>query len=118
MKKISIKNSGNKGRGVFANEDIAQVTIIEKCDIIKFNESDAENIIETVLGQYWFAWEDEFYKGIICLGNGALYNLSKIHQNCSYFRKKDRMFFYSIKEIKKGEEILIDYGTNPQFSEE
>ena len=53
-----------------------------------------------------------------CLGNGSLYNHSIVNQNCSYFRKKNKMYFYSTKDIKKGDEILIDYGTNPHFSEE
>ncbi len=118
MKQLKVIMTEKKGRGVFANEDIAQNSIIEKCETIKFSESDAELINETVLGNYWFGWEDDHYKGIICLGYGSLYNHSKVHQNCSYFRRKDKMYFYAIKDIRKGEEILIDYGTNPHFSEE
>lgn len=117
-RKLVVKMTEKKGRGVFAKEDIPKDSVVERCEIIKFNEEDAEKINETILGHYWFGWEDEYYKGILCLGNGSLYNHSLKFQNCTYFRNKDKMIFVSIKDIKKGDEILIDYGTNPQFSEE
>jgi hypothetical protein len=119
MALIEIKLTEKKGRGVFATKNIKKHRLIEKCEIIKFTEPDSDKISNTVLGEYWFAWEEEekFFVGVICLGYGSLYNHSIRYQNAVYYKKNDCICFYAIKDIKKGEEILIDYGTNPQFSE-
>jgi SET domain-containing protein len=63
------------------------------------------------LGNYVFVWEDN--KFAVALGYGSLYNHS-YEPNAKYIRKKDKILFQAIKDIKSGEEITINYNGNPK----
>lgn len=105
MKKLKIKKDKLKGRGVYADEDIPAHAIIEVCELLIVDESEIGNH----LSRYVF-----HYKGhlnAIGLGNGSLYNHSHEPNVTNYFDfKKEQLVFESLRKIKKGEELLINYG--------
>ena len=95
-------------RGIFATEKIKKGQLIESCPIILFTKKEDYLIDETILGNYVYEWNKLF--DCLVLGYGSLFNHS-YSPNAVYKRdyKKQRMNYYAISEIKKGEEILINY---------
>ena len=111
--KIIVKKSKLHERGVFAARYINKKEIIEVCDLILLEESELHHLNKTILGNYTFSWRNKY--GALALGNGSLYNHS-YEPNAKYIQeyKENKLKFVAIKDIKKGEEILVNYNGNPE----
>ncbi|NCC71696.1 SET domain-containing protein-lysine N-methyltransferase [bacterium] len=109
---IEIKKSKIHNRGVFSSIDIKENEIIEICPIILLNENDTKIIDDTHLYNYYFAWENK--QSAICLAYGSLYNHS-YQANAKYIKdfSNNTIIFIAIKNIKKNEEITVNYNGDP-----
>ncbi len=98
------------GRGVFASCDLTPNEIIEICPVVEIPENQLGWLRKTELFNYFFKWGRDLKKGAICLGFGSLYNHSYT-PNATYIKnfKQKQIEFVTIKEIKKGEEITVNY---------
>lgn len=113
-----VANRGRGGRGVFATEDIAKGQIIETVPMIVMPREqvfpkgcDKDTKALSRISWYVFEWFPE--KGVpqtgLALGYGSLYNHS-YSANAEYIHAgKDFMHFRAVKNIKKGEEIFVNY---------
>jgi len=102
---VKVGVSPGRGRGVFANFDIDQDTTIEICPALILDNKE----VAGVLSDYAFNWTEG--KSAIALSYGSLYNHRSKNPNADFQcdLKDDRIVFYSLKDIKAGEEIFIDY---------
>ncbi|MGD1003077.1 MAG: SET domain-containing protein [Minisyncoccia bacterium] len=100
----------NGGRGVFANEDIAKGEIIERCPVVVVKEEETSLLRKSELINYYFIWGEDKKAVAICLGFGSLYNHS-YEPNATYEKliDDDMIKFIAIKDIKKNEEITVNY---------
>lgn len=114
--KIEFKKSRLHGKGIFALTDIQENEIIEICPIIILNERDTKKIDETHLYNYYFSWKEN--GSSISLGYGSLYNHS-YEPNAKYEKDflDNTLIFKSIKAIKKGDEIFVNYNGDPNNKE-
>lgn len=116
MTRIEFRKSKLHGNGVFATTEIKKDETIEICPVITLNKKETKIIDQTFLYNYYFGWS----KGgsAIALGYGSLYNHA-YHPNAQY--KKDFLnrviVFTSIKDIKKSEEITVNYNGDPLSQE-
>lgn len=110
--KTEVRNSDIHGIGVFCVNDISKDEIIETCQLIILNEKDTKIIDDTFLYNYYFSWENN--ASAICLGDGSLYNHS-IKPNSNYIKDFSNgvIRFVALKDIKSGEEILVNYNGTP-----
>ncbi len=110
--KITVKKSKLHQRGVFALKDITKGEILEICPVIILDKKDTKIIDPTELYNYYFSWKDE--GGGLALGYGSIYNHS-YQPNARYKTKypSKQIIFTAIKNIKQGEEILVNYNGNP-----
>ena len=97
------------GRGVFARVAIKKGEIIESCPVIeipKYDTSSRESILVTYI--YYLGKNKE--RPMLALGFGSIYNHS-YQPNAQYKeRYKEKVIDYiAIKEIKKDEEITVNY---------
>jgi len=103
--KCIIKKDPVKGRGVYAGEAIKAGRIIEVSHLLIVDQDE----IGEELSRFVF-----HYKGrmnAIGLGNGSLYNHSDKPNVTNYFDfDNQQLIFEAIRDIKKGEELLINYG--------
>jgi len=106
---LTIKETEDKGRGVFSTADIPESNIIEVCPLIIIPKSELENLDKTKLYDYYFVW-DEDGSAAIALGYGSLYNHSDTPNAEFSFQKANKsLIVKSISEIKIDEEITVDY---------
>jgi len=98
------------GRGIFTSRDILAGEVIEICPIIEIPTSEIELLKKTLLINYYFVWGKAEEKRAICLGFGSLYNHA-YEPNATYMKhlESETIHFNAIKDIKKDEEITVNY---------
>ncbi len=98
------------GLGVFAGKRIRKGTIIERCPVLPLTRSEERKVQSISLRDYIFAWGKRPCLSCIVLGWGSLYNHSDV-PNATYYQmmKRHQIKFVALRDIKKGEQIFIDY---------
>ncbi len=119
--KIAWKDTGTeKGRGVFALEDIAAGTIIEVCPVIPVAASDIPDSGGAPDG-YLLDWDADEEGAEHCMPMGyiMMYNHSR-HANVTLENDYEAMTITTTatRDIKAGEEILWNYDCDIWFDEE
>lgn len=107
---LFIDDTSQKGRGVFTNERIPANTVVEIAPVIVMKKTDREHIDKTLLHDYIFEWGKEKDKCAMALGLIPIYNHS-YKSNCEYYMDfdDDLMMIKTVRTIKKGEELTINY---------
>lgn len=118
-KNVIVKKIGkHKGRGVFALRDFRVGEIIESCPVLVFDTKGRKNLEKTQLSHYIYPWRSTRGAALV-LGFGSLYNHS-FSPNADWkqnFRTKS-MVYRTIKSIKKGQEITVNYNGEPDDKSE
>lgn len=111
---LVIAPSPNRGRGVFTTKNIAQGTIVEISPVIELSAKERKQIEGTRLYHYIFEWGKTKRKAAVALGYISMYNHS-FQPNCEYEMDYESltMTVRTIKQIKKGEELLFSYNGDP-----
>jgi SET domain-containing protein len=106
--KTSPLSDGEFNRGVFATVDIAKGELIHEAPVISYPNEEHVHIEKTLLADY--AFEYGINHTAILLGYGMLFNHSYTPNATYDINFKNHTFdFYAYKDIKAGEEILINY---------
>jgi len=107
---IYFAESPAHGRGIFTSEDIEEGSLLEICPVIHIPHDQVKIIHGTVLHDYYYLWGEEQEEAVIVLGYGSVYNHA-ITPNAYYVidYKNKTMDFLSLRDIKAGEEITINY---------
>jgi hypothetical protein len=113
QKTIEVRRTKSKGRGVFALKDFKKGEIIEKCPIINITPEERKHCEKTILNFYIYPWRST-RSGSVVLGYGSIYNHS-FNPNADWKQnfKEENMIYRALKEIKKEEEILVNYNGEP-----
>jgi SET domain-containing protein len=100
----------NAGRGVYAKRNIKIGEVIEECPVIEIPKHDTASLEESILVTYFFFSGKNKEKISIALGFGSIYNHT-YNPNAKYeIKSKNNMInFTAIKNIKKDDEITINY---------
>ncbi|MGE1198566.1 SET domain-containing protein [Priestia megaterium] len=115
MTSIYVKDTQKYGRGIYALRDIKKGELIEVSPIILSPQKDWEHLEKTVLSHYCFQWGINFTDTAIALGYGSLFNHSYT-PNAIYYYDEDNLSieFYAETDIKKDEEITVNYNGDPK----
>jgi uncharacterized protein len=107
---LQIKNTKNKGRGVFTNQEIAEDTILEVAPVIVMSNQDRIHLDKTLLHDYIFEWGHDTNLCCMALGYIPIYNHS-YKSNCIYIMdyETNTIVIKSITTIKKNQELTINY---------
>jgi len=134
---LEIRESTIKGAGygVFATEDIGKNTLIERCNIIKFDRwllklYRDERLSRHLLADYIFKWPGG-HEVALALGYGSMYNHGNepnvLWRYCTpdtslhddglhvYDSKLEALEFWTKKAVKSGEELVTNYGRTSEF---
>lgn len=106
---IEVKLVPDKGYGCFARCDIDKDFLVEKSATLLIPKAIFVSSASEILSNYVFAYDDD--NVVLALGMGSLFNHSE-HPNVSYevTRSDQCIYFISLRPIKAGEELTIDYG--------
>ena len=112
-KTIIVKNTPKKGRGVFALKDFKEGEIVESCPVINITPKERKALEKTIFNYYIYPWRST-RSGSLALGYGSIYNHS-FSPNTDWKQnfKTNSMVYRAIKQIKKGEEITVNYNGEP-----
>lgn len=103
------------GRGVFTEQAIKANTVIEISPVIVMSPKDRKLIDETALHNYIFEWGNDCKECCMALGYVPLYNHS-YQSNCEYEMdyKKALITIRTVKPVKAGEQLFINYNGEPK----
>ncbi|RHW39065.1 SET domain-containing protein [Neobacillus notoginsengisoli] len=106
--KTSPLSDGEFNRGVFATCDIKKGQLLHEAPVISYPNDQHPHIEKTLLADYAFEYGKNHTAFV--LGYGMLFNHS-YEPNATYEINFDNhtFDFYAYKDIKAGEEILINY---------
>jgi SET domain-containing protein len=112
---IIVKDTQEKGRGVFATEEIRAGDLIESTEIIVVPSEQRNSLDTTVLYNYYFSWGTDGTEAALALGLGSLYNHSYA-PNAHYVKDLEgrKIDFIAIQNIAAGEEITVNYNGDPK----
>ena len=107
---LFIKETREKGRGIFTDAAIPEGAIIEVAPVIVMPGKDRVHLDQTLLHDYIFEWGADKSQCCMALGMVPVYNHS-YESNCEYFMDydEDTITVKAVRDIKSGEEITINY---------
>jgi len=110
---VEVKKTRDKGLGVYALKNFKKGEVIENAPILTFNSKGRKILEKTILSHYVYPWRSTRAAALV-LGYGSIYNHS-FSPNADWKQnfKTNVMVYRAIKDIKKGEEILINYNGEP-----
>jgi SET domain-containing protein len=105
---LIVGNTNLKGRGVFAQKSFSKGEIIQTVPVIIIPAEEVELIDKTVLGNYYYDWENK--AAGIALGLASLINHS-YNPNTYYVKKfvESEIELIAYRNIEVGEEITANY---------
>ena len=108
--KISVKQSliPNGGRGVFAEKDFKKGEVIEVCPLLTDYK---KNFANSKIKDYTFRSKFKPDQEVIVFGMCSMYNHSD-NFNVGHNQDPENMIFTAARDIKKGEELYVNYGEN------
>jgi SET domain-containing protein len=109
--KIEVRDSPLHGLGVFALRDIRKGEVIERCSYLVIDDDDLQEINR--LNDYLFTSPDVKTDYLVMLGCGMLYNHGAPANAEWQIADDDNRFveFTALIDIRAGDEILHDYGS-------
>lgn len=113
LSSLFIAASADRGRGVFAGEDISSGTVIEESPVIVLEEKERILLDQTLLHDYIFLWGGDQLQCCVALGYISLYN-HDYRANCDYEMEFENAIIRvtTVRDVKKGEELCINYNGN------
>ena len=108
--KISIKQSliSGGGRGAFAEKDFKKGEVIEVCPLITDYK---KNFEKSKIKDYTFRSKFKPDQEVIVFGMCSMYNHSD-NFNVAHNQDPENMIYTAARDIKKGEELYVNYGKN------
>jgi SET domain-containing protein len=113
MKAIySVQMIEGMGRGIIAERDIQKGEQITNCELLVLDAKDTELVNKTDLQWYTFVFDKANKKDCLVLGDGEIFNHAD-EANVLYglidWDGRKLMRFQAARDIKKGEQLFIDY---------
>lgn len=110
---IEVRKSKIGGLGVFALRNFKKGETIENSPTLTLTPTERKHCEKTMLNSYMYPWKST-RSAAIALGYGSIYNHS-FDPNADWKQnfKTNQMTYKAIKDIKKGEEILVNYNGEP-----
>jgi SET domain-containing protein len=112
----SIQMVEGMGRGVIAERDIKLGDVITNCELLVLDKKDTANLnSNTDLQYYTFTYDKKTGQDCLVLGDGEIFNHDD-KANTLYglidWDGRKLMRFQAARDIKKGEQLFIDYSAD------
>jgi uncharacterized protein len=106
------------GRGIFATRDIKKGELIHEAPVIISSKDEYKYLKKTIMIEYVFWWGEDLEECALALGYGSLFNHSYTPNALYKLNLKNQTIdIYAYRDIKKENEILINYNGDPNDDE-
>jgi hypothetical protein len=109
----SVQMVEGMGRGIIAERDIKLGEVITNCELLVLGVTDTSSVNQTEL--QWYTFTYSVGRDCLVLGDGEIFNHSD-EANTLYglidFDGRKLMRFQAARDIKKGEQLFIDYSAD------
>ena len=106
---IYVRETAQKGRGVFTAQEIPAGSPIESCPVIVLSSDDTKRVHQTSLHDYYFLWGTDGHSAI-ALGFGSIYNhASDANADYEMDLENTSIDIVALRDIAPGEEITLNY---------
>ena len=116
MKAIySVQMIDGMGRGIIAERDIKRGEVITNCELLVLSPEDTVKVNETDLKWYTFTFNAETSQDCLVMGDGEIFNHdddANVLYGLIEFNGRKLMRFQACRDIKRGEQLFIDYGAD------
>jgi SET domain-containing protein len=116
MKAIySVQMIDGMGRGIIAEKDIKRGEVITNCELLVLSPEDTIKVNETDLKWYTFTFNAETSQDCLVMGDGEIFNHdddANVLYGLIEFNGRKLMRFQACRDIKRGEQLFIDYGAD------
>jgi len=109
---IKVKNNKKFGNHIVATKNIKKKMKIGETPIIIFDKRETNLISKTKLKKYVYEYTFGKNQVALAVGEGSFFNHSE-DANALFVIKKNKIIYFAKKDIKKDEQIFINYGYNP-----
>lgn len=103
------------GRSIIAERDIKRGEVITNCELLVLSPEDTIKVNETDLQWYTFTFNKDTKQDCLVMGDGEIFNHSD-DANTLYglidWNGRKLMRFQAARDIKKGEQLFIDYNAD------
>ena len=106
--KLTVRTN-EKGRGLYARSSFRKGELVTRDHALVFPNDDGGSAIH----RYTFEWNEPFVSAL-ALGPGSLMNHSvtpNVFVRADFARR--RLAFWTLRPVKRGEELLINYNGEP-----
>jgi SET domain-containing protein len=103
------------GRGIIAEKDIKRGEVITNCELLVLSPEDTIKVNETDLKWYTFTFNAETNQDCLVMGDGEIFNHdddANVLYGLIEFNGRKLMRFQACRDIKRGEQLFIDYGAD------
>jgi hypothetical protein len=117
MEKViySVQMVKGMGRSIIAERDIKRGEVITNCELLVLSPEDTVKVNETDLQWYTFTFNKNTKQDCLVMGDGEIFNHSD-DANTLYglidWNGRKLMRFQAARDIKKGEQLFIDYNAD------
>ena len=116
----SVQMIEGMGRGIIAERDIKRGEIITNCELLVLSPEDTVKVNETDLKWYVFTFDKNKKQDCLVMGDGEIFNHDD-NANTLYglidFNGRKLMRFQASKDIKKCEQLFINYNSDVEKAE-
>lgn len=111
----SVQMVEGMGRGVIAERDVKLGEVITNCELLVLSKPDTCLVNQTELQYYTFVFDAANNLDCLVLGDGEIFN-HDANANTLYglidWDGRKLMRFQAARDIKKGEQLFIDYAAD------
>jgi SET domain-containing protein len=111
----SVQMIDGMGRGIIAEKDIKRGEVITNCELLVLSPEDTIKVNETDLKWYTFTFNAETSQDCLVMGDGEIFNHdddANVLYGLIEFNGRKLMRFQACRDIKRGEQLFIDYGAD------
>jgi hypothetical protein len=111
----SVQMVEGMGRGIIAERDIKLGEIITNCELLVLGASDTSSVNQTELQWYTFTFDAANKQDCLVLGDGEIFNhddSANVLYGLIDWDGRKLMRFQAARDIKKGEQLFINYGAD------
>jgi hypothetical protein len=111
---IATSSKQKGGRGVYTTENIKAGTVIEISPVLVFTAAERKIVEQSKLYNYIFEWGKSHKLAALGMGYISMYN-HDYNANCDYDMdyENETIMITVVKNVKKGEELFINYNASP-----